>query len=83
MFCFSSSRLDAQFTKQDIVFLRKNSEQVKAEFGQIRLEQMRFAGLVDHAFVPHRRENCEWHHTAPFGKPATCIDLTPAQEGAP
>ena len=30
-----------------------------------------------------RRENCEWHHTAPFGKPATCIDLTPAQEGAP
>ena len=57
MFCFSSSRLDAQFTKQDIVFLRKNSEQVKAEFGQIRLEQMRFAGLVDHAFVPHRRDN--------------------------
>ena len=30
-----------------------------------------------------RRENCEWHHVSPFGKPATCIDLTPMQEEAP
>ena len=36
---------------------QETPEQVKAEFGRIRLEQMRFAGLVDHAFVPHRRDN--------------------------
>ena len=39
--------------------------------------------LIDIRDEIARRENCEWHHVSPFGKPATCIDLTPMQEEAP